>query len=110
MESNNPSLSGSLLCNNSIIIIDIDSVGAQQMWSEIRNMKGEGGGMGVHDKLAFEFFFEERVWQMVSMIDQFDMHKISKEVLMRVEEKMRGEETNSYEVIDFIQALGTVML
>jgi len=84
-------------------------VGAQQMWSEIRNMKGEGGGMGVHDKLAFEFFFEERVWQMVSMIDQFDLHKISKEVVMRVEEKMRGEETNSYEIIDFIQALGTVM-
>ncbi len=35
------------------------------MWSEIRNMKGPGE----HDKLAFEFFFEEKAWQMVSMID-----------------------------------------
>jgi hypothetical protein len=86
-------------------------VGAQQMWSEIRNMKGDGGvvGMGVHDKLAFEFFFEERVWQMVSMIDQFDLQKISKEVVKIVEEKMRSEESNSFEVIDFVQALGTVL-
>ena len=49
MESNNPSLSGSHLCNKSIIIIDIDSVGAQQMWSEIRNMKKDGERQGVHD-------------------------------------------------------------
>jgi hypothetical protein len=76
-------------------------VGAQQMWSEIRNMKSSSSP-GVHDKLAFEFFFEERVWQMVSMIDQFDLNKISKEVVKRVEEKIRNEESNSYEVVDFI--------
>jgi hypothetical protein len=76
-------------------------VGAQQMWSEIRNMKSSGSP-GVQDKLAFEFFFEERVWQMVSMIDQFDLNKISKEVVKRVEEKIRNEESNSYEVVDFI--------
>jgi hypothetical protein len=72
------------------------------MWSEIRNMKSSGSSPGVNDKLAFEFFFEERVWQMVSMIDQFDLSKISKEVVKRVEEKIRSEESNSYEVIDFI--------
>jgi hypothetical protein len=77
-------------------------VGAQQMWSEIRNMKSSGSPAGVQDKLAFEFFFEERVWQMVSMIDQFDLNKISKEVVKRVEEKIRSEESNSYEVVDFI--------
>jgi hypothetical protein len=76
-------------------------VGAQQMWSEIRNMKSSCSP-GVQDKLAFEFFFEERVWQMVSMIDQFDLNKISKEVVKRVEEKIRSEESNSYEVVDFI--------
>lgn len=96
MESNNPSLSGSLLCNNSIIIIDIDSVGAQQMWSEIRNMKKDGERQGVHDQLAFEFFFEEKVWQMISMIDQFDLHKISKEVIIIIEEKMRSQDDNTY--------------
>jgi hypothetical protein len=37
-------------------------------------MKSGGSPAGVHDKLAFEFFFEERVWQMVSMIDQFDLN------------------------------------
>jgi hypothetical protein len=77
-------------------------VGAQQMWSEIRNMKSSGSPAGVQDKLAFEFFFEERVWQMVSMIDQFDLNKISKEVVKRVEEKIRNEESNSYEIVDFI--------
>jgi len=46
------------------------------MWSEIKGSTGEN-----NDKLAFEFFFEEKVWQMVSMIDQFDLKTISKEVI-----------------------------
>ena len=76
------------------------------MWSEIKNMKGGPGG---HDKLAFEFFFEEKVWQMVSMIDQFDLHNISKEVVKILEDKLKFEENTSYEVIDFISALWKVL-
>ena len=35
------------------------------MWSEIKKQKK----VGDHDSVAFEFFFEERIWHMVSMID-----------------------------------------
>lgn len=59
--------------------------------------------------MAFEFFFEEKVWQMVSMIDQFDLHNISKEVVKILEDKLKFEENTSYEVIDFISALWKVL-
>ncbi len=74
------------------------------MWSEIKGSASEN-----NDKLAFEFFFEEKVWQMVSMIDQFDLKTISKEVISKIEAKFLSDNTLSYEIIDYIYALWSVL-
>ena len=74
------------------------------MWSEIKGSTGEN-----NDKLAFEFFFEEKVWQMVSMIDQFDLKTISKEVISQIDAKFLSDNTLSFEIIDYIHALWSVL-
>ena len=53
------------------------------MWSEIKKQKK----VGDHDSVAFEFFFEERIWHMVSMIDQFDLRTISDGVIKSLQSK-----------------------
>jgi hypothetical protein len=62
------------------------SIGLQQMWGELKK-KGKNP-----DSLAFDFNFEERTWQMISMLDKFNINRISSKVERKLKMRPVDEE------------------
>lgn len=57
------------------------------MWSELRKKENDMH-QSSKDNLAFEFFFEERVWHLASLIKTFKLDKLQKRVQARMHNRM----------------------
>ena len=58
------------------------------MWSELRKKELNSMDQNSRDRLAFEFFFEERVWYLSSVLKNFKLEKLQPKVMLKMQARL----------------------
>ena len=58
------------------------------MWSELRKKELNSMDQNSRDRLAFEFFFEERVWYLSSVLKNFKLEKLQPKVVLKMQARL----------------------